>query len=355
MTVPKFKNREEYERWKAERLANPQPSAPLQPPQRDSGSVDDDPTLADPLKQIKQAWIAGVISGIVTLVVTIIAASGNDVLGLGFSAYNYLDVVLIFGLSIGIYYKSRTCSLMMLLYFVGSKIFIWLELGKPSGMVGALLFGYYFLMGTFGTFACRSIKAGQGSSSAWRPLTINAAVVSLIVVLFFGRSIGLNFDAASLIPGATIEWKEFSSPEGTFSILMPGQPAQSNQTVKTAAGDMELHQYMVELRSGAYGVIYSDLPPLFLQQPDAARRLLDGGRDGAVSQVKGKLVSEDIIHIGLNPGRELHVEFAKGTIRTRMYLINARLYQVVAVIPSGHEQKASEDTTKFLDSFRTTL
>jgi hypothetical protein len=355
MTVPKFKNREEYERWKAERLANPQPTAPLQPLRQDSGPVDDDPALADPLKQIKQAWIAGVISGIVTLVVTIIAAGGNDILGLGFSAYNYLDVILIFGLSAGIYYKSRTCALMMLLYFVGSKIFIWLELGKPSGMVGAVFFGYYFLMGTFGTFTYRSIKAGVGSSAAWRPLTTNAAVVLLIVVLFFGRSIGLNFDDASMIPGAVIEWKEFSSAEGAFSILMPGQPALSNQTVKTAAGDMELHQYMVELRRRAYGVIYSDLPPLFLQQPDAARLLLDAGRDGAVSQVKGRLVSEDIIHIGLNPGRELNVEFAKGTIRTRIYLINTRLYQVIAVVPSGQEQKASEDTVKFLDSFRTTL
>jgi hypothetical protein len=152
-----------------------------------------------------------------------------------------------------------------------------------------------------------------------------------------------------------IEWQEFSSAECAFSILMPGQPALSNQTVKTAAGDMKLHEYMVELRRGAYGVIYSDLPPLFLQQPDAARRLLDAGRDGAVSQVKGKLVSEDIIHIGLNPGRELKVDFAKGTIRTRIYLINTRLYQVIAVVPSGQEQKASEDTAKFLDSFRTTL
>ena len=351
MAVPKFSSQEEYQQWKAERLANPQPVSPLQPPAHHERSDDSDPDLEVPTKQIRQAWIAGIISGVVTLLVTVIAASGHDILGLGYSLFNFLDVALIFALTFGLYMKSRTCALLMLLYFVGSKIFIWLQLGKLSGLPGAIIFGYYFLMGIIGTFDYRRIKARDGNSAAWRPITITAAIVMMIAVLFFGKNLGLSFDANSLIPAPTAaEWKEFKSPEGGFFITMPGEPERSKQTVKTAAGDMDMYIYMLESRSGAYGVIYSEFPSLYLQQPNAAERLLDGGHDGAVAQMKGKLLDEKSITIGRHPGRELHIECAQGTIVMRIFLINTRLYQVMAVLPKG--QAISDDTMKFLESFR---
>jgi hypothetical protein len=351
MTVPKFKSRDEYEKWKAERLANPLPAVQQTSAQQDAAVSVDDSELEVQNKQIRNAWIAGVISGTVTLIFTILAANGHDLLGLGFDKFNYIDVVIIFGLSLGIYLKSRTCALLMLLYFVGSKIIIWQVLGKASGLVGAVLFGYYFVLGIIGTFNYRSIKVQNGNSTAWRPITITAVVMLLIGVLFFGKNFGLNSDLSSVLPGQTAaEWRDFTSPDGSFTIALPGDPIEKKETTKTAAGNMDMHLFTLDLRNISYAVIYTDFPPAFLQMPNAAEKLLEGGRNGAVAQVKGRLVSDQPISIGRHPGRELQIECSQGTILARIYIIDGRLYQMIVLTPTG--KAISHDARKFLESFR---
>ncbi|XLZ70596.1 hypothetical protein ABT364_01135 [Massilia sp. SR12] len=102
-------------------------------------------------KKIKQAWIAGTISGSMTLLFTLLAVSGTQ--AVGFNAWNFIDVVLIFGLAFGIYKKSRACAVLMLVYFIISKIIIAIETGSVSGTVLAVIFIYYYAQGIAGTFA----------------------------------------------------------------------------------------------------------------------------------------------------------------------------------------------------------
>lgn len=120
--------------------------------------------IADPIleipedirKKIKNAWVAAVISGSMTLVVTLIAMSGTDILG--FSAWELLDVALVLLLAFGIYKKSRACAVAMLAYFVLSKILMMVESGKPSGLPLAIVFIYFFWQGVSGTFAYHKLK-----------------------------------------------------------------------------------------------------------------------------------------------------------------------------------------------------
>jgi len=107
-------------------------------------------------KKIKSAWVAAAISGSITLVVTLVAMSGTDILG--FSAWELIDVGLIFGLAFGIYKKSRACAVVMLTYFVISKIILMVQSGKPSGVVLSIIFIYYFWQGVSGTFAYHKLK-----------------------------------------------------------------------------------------------------------------------------------------------------------------------------------------------------
>jgi hypothetical protein len=119
-----------------------------------------DPTLEIPediRKKIKNAWVAAVISGSITLVVTLVAMSGTDILG--FSAWELVDVGLIFLLAFGIYQRSRACAVAMLAYFVLSKIFIMVESGRPSGIPLAIVFIYFFWQGVSGTFAYHKLKS----------------------------------------------------------------------------------------------------------------------------------------------------------------------------------------------------
>ena len=114
----------------------------------------DDPVPEIPndiLKKIKGAWIAAVISGSMTLLVTLIAIFGTSMFG--FSAWMLIDVVLIFGLAFGIYKKNRICAVVMLVYFVLSKILLISESGQTSGLFVSIIFLYFFWQGVSGTFA----------------------------------------------------------------------------------------------------------------------------------------------------------------------------------------------------------
>lgn len=115
----------------------------------------------DVLKHIKNAWVVGTISGVFTLAVTLFAIFGHSILG--YSAWELTDVALIFGLTFGIYKKSRTCAVLMLIYFIAAKIYLITQTGKPSGLVMAVIFAYYFAMGVKGTFEYHRILKAHRS------------------------------------------------------------------------------------------------------------------------------------------------------------------------------------------------
>jgi hypothetical protein len=98
--------------------------------------------------QIKTAWITGTIVGVVTLLVTLFLNN----------PYMFIDVVLAFGLSFGIYKKSRICAVIMLGYYIASRIFFWETLkGNPLGLIVSIAFIYFFWQGVQGTFAYHKI------------------------------------------------------------------------------------------------------------------------------------------------------------------------------------------------------
>ena len=150
---------------------------------------------------------------------------------------------------------------------------------------------------------------------------------------------------------ASATWKEFSSSEGSFSILMPGEPTEQTKTVNTKAGAIDLHLFIFQQKNVAYFVSYVEYQEE-LVQANNAEKLLDGARDGAVSNVQGKLLNEVSISLEKYPGREIRIQVPDGkhTIQTRMYLVKNRLYQVMIVTPK--EDSFSKDVTKFLDSFK---
>jgi serine/threonine-protein kinase len=71
---------------------------------------------------------------------------------LSFNAWNLIDAALIFSLAFGIYKKSRRCAVLMLVYFVGSKIIVIADTGRFSGAFLSIVFIYFYLQGVIGTF-----------------------------------------------------------------------------------------------------------------------------------------------------------------------------------------------------------
>ena len=124
---------------------------PYAAPRAQVQSGDGEPAISiDVLKKIRNAWIAGLVSGGITLAVTLLAVAGMSVLG--YSAVELIDVALVFGLTFGIYKKSRTCAVLMLVYFVISKVILMTEMRSASPMIVGLVFLYFYAMGVVGTF-----------------------------------------------------------------------------------------------------------------------------------------------------------------------------------------------------------
>lgn len=105
-------------------------------------------------KKIKNAWVAGIISIALTIVVTLISLYGTSIMGLGWEAF--VDVGLMCIFTYGIYRNSRTCALLMLMFFLLNKIVMFMESGSISGLPIALLFLWFYSQGVIGTFQYRS-------------------------------------------------------------------------------------------------------------------------------------------------------------------------------------------------------
>jgi hypothetical protein len=106
--------------------------------------------------QIKLAWQAGIVSGTITLVLVLLSLAGYKFTGL-IDASAIIDVCLVFGLSYGIYKKSRVAAIIMLLYFIFSKTWIAIELNAFPGFF-SWLFLIFYLGGVQGTVTYRKLS-----------------------------------------------------------------------------------------------------------------------------------------------------------------------------------------------------
>jgi hypothetical protein len=84
------------------------------------------------------------------------------------------------------------------------------------------------------------------------------------------------------------------------------------------------------------------------------RDILEAFPEGAAQGVNGKLVSSKETKLGDYPGREFEVELlgGKAILRGRVFLVDQRLYQVMAIAPADVADSPSIE--RFLDSFRLT-
>lgn len=154
-------------------------------------------------------------------------------------------------------------------------------------------------------------------------------------------------------------WKTFQSPEGKFSILMPGEPQKTVLRTPTDYGPSEVTWYIYKGRTGALSASFMDYPEAAANVDRAT--LMENGIVGAVRKLRGKLISERKVKAGDQPGREWIVEIPPGMhqaipnggiYRVRGFQVGRRLYQVVAAVPQ--ELADSRDINRFLASFKLT-
>lgn len=145
-------------------------------------------------------------------------------------------------------------------------------------------------------------------------------------------------------------WADFKSPEGKFSVLLPGTPTRTIDT-NPATAPLEFGVFRLTQDNIQYIVAYYDYSRAVIQSTDPQILLL-GARTGIQGDIGGTVESEkDITLDNQYPGRELTLAAADGTrvMRARIFLVNNRLYRIEALGPK--DQISAKDIDQYLISF----
>jgi hypothetical protein len=183
-------------------------------------------------KHIRNAWIAGIIATIATVVVSLVGAYNEDFrYSSGFDTWTLIDAALIAALTYGIYKKGRYSALGLLVYFVLSKFIIAASGGQfPSGL-GTLVFGYFYLMGTISAFKLhkhnKQLANLEGEGERPNVVFYASAGIGVFVLGVFILLIALSAmgPGTEVLPGKQLNAKyvNFAINEG---LLEPGEQIQ---------------------------------------------------------------------------------------------------------------------------------
>jgi hypothetical protein len=140
-------------------------------------------------------------------------------------------------------------------------------------------------------------------------------------------------------------WKMFNAETGGFSLLLPGEPIESQSDGVTSYSVTRAKE------SVTYTVSYIDFPVNPTKEPNGLTEAFTGIKDGIVEE-GGKVQQEQAIVLkGGFPGKELRVAMPDGALtRVRSYIVGKRLYLVM--VSTNNEKALKQSLQGFLDSFR---
>ena len=185
-----------------------------------------------------------------------------------------------------------------------------------------------------------------------KSVRVRVALLSVVGIVCFVTAGSIVFgQTSSPNPALSVDanpdaWKRFVSREGRFTVVFPGSPLVSEETIGSPATFL-VHK--TQLTSFAeYGVIYADYPKHVVEQT-TADVLLDQGAKGGVAEVNSQLLGISPITVNGYPGRLLKERMQNGTImHAKIVLVGRRLYQVAITLPN--QDRASRETIGLYDS-----
>ena len=143
----------------------------------------------------------------------------------------------------------------------------------------------------------------------------------------------------------------FKSKEGKFSVALPDKPTEKTNSVKFGEIEVKMHVFAVKHNEGVFLVTYNDYPKDVIGNDGG--KFLAGVVERNAANLKGKLTSNEKITIGKkkHPGHIVRIEMPddKRLYRARVFLVDDRLYQVVALGPDEFAKSKAVDD--YLNSF----
>lgn len=148
---------------------------------------------------------------------------------------------------------------------------------------------------------------------------------------FFHRSPG-PMTADSNSSGNTVTWSEFSSAEGKFKVLLPGNPVRKVRSAKET-------EYSLETPGFKIGVVFANL-----SEKDRPEKFM-------VAPAGAKVISEKDVTVDGHPGRDIIADVSgHGIAHMRFVSAGKRLYTILMVGKS--KPMSDSEVARVFDSFQ---
>ncbi|MDJ0690772.1 MAG: hypothetical protein QNJ41_19975 [Xenococcaceae cyanobacterium MO_188.B32] len=122
----------------------------------------------------------------------------------------------------------------------------------------------------------------------------------------------------------------FSSASGRFAVAFPENPSISSEMDDINGDLIELYEFSVETDDYSYAVLYADMPSAFLRL--GTETVLNKLRDALLEDLDLEDLTELEVDVQLSgyPGRRYSYSDRNGTLDIRLYLVDERMYWVIA-------------------------
>lgn len=142
-------------------------------------------------------------------------------------------------------------------------------------------------------------------------------------------------------------WVRFNSEQGRFTVLLPQNPTEKTETVRSEIGPYTSHLFSVRSVKTVFVVGWVDYAPNF---NFGVQSELNANRDNFVKEINATLVSSNNTRIDGYQSLEFTAETADTFYRSRVYIVGRRPYQLIAGTPKGTDDAAN--VTRFFESFK---
>jgi hypothetical protein len=164
---------------------------------------------------------------------------------------------------------------------------------------------------------------------------------------------------AALLAGCfnTLDWREFNSEEGHYTVALPGKVNHEKRVLTTPVGNVTMQMDSTSAGDALFGVGYSEYPPNYLTRANT-EQMIDQVRDALVKNIGARTFSEAPLIREDVHGRSVHAEGRGGdkvlALDAHLMFAGGRFYQVVVVGSAGPGRISKDALDTYFNSFRIT-
>ncbi|HEX6731025.1 MAG TPA: hypothetical protein VF074_13465 [Pyrinomonadaceae bacterium] len=142
-------------------------------------------------------------------------------------------------------------------------------------------------------------------------------------------------------------WVRFNSELGRFTVMLPQNPTEKTETVRSNVGPYTTHLFSVRSVKTVFLVGWVDYAPSF---NFVAQSELNANRDNFVKAINATVLNSNNARIDGYQSLEFTAETTDTVYRSRVYIVGRRPYQLIAGTVKGTDDETN--VTRFFESFK---